>query len=106
MEVLRYQSANSDSGSLVAWVDFRIPNWGLNLFDCRLMRGRNGGFFIAFPSKKYEKDGETKYAPYFWFDKEVTERFQKSARQAIDEYVKRNQESRDEPPSKNDRSNK
>jgi len=90
MEVTRYKSMEGD-GPVVAFVSLKVPQWGLHLNDCRLIRSKNGGFFIGFPSKKYEAEGETKYAPYVWFEKEVSEKFQKAARDAIDEYVKQNQ---------------
>lgn len=99
MEVTRYKSMEGD-GPVVAFLSLRIPQWGLTLNDCRLIRSKNGGFFVGMPSKKYEDNGETKYSPYVWFEKEVSERFQKAARTAIDEYVNKNQEPNNvQPPS-------
>jgi len=88
MEVTRYKSMEND-GPVVAFFSLKIPKWGMTLNDCRLIRTKNGGFFVGFPSKKYEDNGKTKYSPYVWLEKEVSERFQKAAKEAIDEYVKR-----------------
>jgi len=87
MEVTHYRSAEGN-GPTIAYVCFKIPEWGLHLNGCSLIRARSGGRFISFPSKKYQKDGEDKYAPYFGFDRLVGERFQKTAKAAIDEWVK------------------
>jgi len=97
MEVTRYRSMEGD-GPVVAFFSLRIPQWGMTLNDCRLIRCKNGGFFVGMASKKYEDNGETKYSPYVWFDKEVAERFQKGAKAAVDEYVKTNQEPQDVQP--------
>lgn len=35
--------------------------------DCRVVTGRNGKF-ISTPSRKYQKDGADKYAPYVWLN--------------------------------------
>lgn len=85
MKVTRYQKVGSDS--LIAYVSFHIPQWDLYLSDCKLILGKNGQQFIAYPSKSYQKDGETKYSPYFCFGKEMHERFQKNAREAIEKYA-------------------
>jgi len=90
MNITSYRSVNKDN--LIAYFSLYVEKWGIYLNNCSLIRGRNGGTFIGFPSQKYEKDGETKYAPHFCFDKEVNERFQLAAKKAIDEYVKTNQE--------------
>ena len=86
LQVIKYTSYEKDN--LAAFVSFYIPEWGLYLNDCRLIRKKNGGFFIGFPSKKIE--GEEKYSPYFMFDKEKNERFRKAAIEAIDKWVKEN----------------
>lgn len=92
IEVTKYTPTNNENGSIIAFVSFKIPNLGLHLNDCRLIRSRNGGFFIGFPGKKYENDGETKYAPYYYFEGDLKDRFQKQAREAIDKWVKENTE--------------
>jgi DNA-binding cell septation regulator SpoVG len=86
IEVTKYHLVNK--GNTVAYVDFQIPKWGLFLNDCRLMRAKSGHCFIAFPSKKVEKDGETNYYPYYCFEKDMSSRFQKAALNAVEEYAK------------------
>jgi len=101
MEVTRYTSMKND-GPVVAFLNLFIPQWGLHLNDCRLIRTKNGGFFVGFPSKKYEAEGETKYAPYVFFEKEVSEKFQKGAREAIDKYVANQKEPQHVQPVQSD----
>ena len=51
----------------------------------------SGGFFIGFPSRRSQKGpGEFEYHPYFKFDKEEHDGFQKMGLKAIDEWVKEN----------------
>jgi len=91
MQVTHYKESQGE-GPVIAYVDFHIQQWNLHLAQCRLIKNNQGGKFIGYPSKKYEFDGETKYAPFFWFDKEATPRFQKAALTAIDEYHKKQEE--------------
>ena|GEM_PF-1583670 len=92
MEIVRYTRGTGD-GPIQAYISFYIPQWGLYLNDMRLIRSKNGGSFLSAPSRKYEDENkETKYAPYFSFDKERSERFQKAAKNVIDEYVKKQME--------------
>ena len=91
MEVTRYKALDSE-GPIMAFFSLKIPHWGMTLNDCKLIRTKTGGFFVGFPSKKYEDEqGETKYSPYVWLEKEISDRFQTAAKSAIDEYVKTNQ---------------
>ncbi len=85
LEITEYVSIK-DKGSIVGFVSFYIPEWKLHLRDCKMIRKQNGGFFIGFPSKKVNEN----YVPYFSFDKEVNEKFQESAKKAIDLYIKDN----------------
>ena len=86
MEVLNYRKVTGN-GPTMAFITFRLPEEGLNLANCRLIRMKNGGWFISYPSQKYKTDEGTKYAPYFWYDK--SDKFQRAARTAIEEYVKK-----------------
>lgn len=89
MEITRYTPGNGQ-GSIQAYVSFYIPQWKLHLNDMRLILSKQGHRFLAAPSKKYEdENGEAKYAPFFCFDKEMDQRFQKSAKEAIEEYAKK-----------------
>ena len=90
MEITRYKALGGES-KVVAFFSVKIPEFmGMTINNCRLIRTNNGGKFIGLPQQQYEENGETKYAPYIWFDKEILERFQKGVMKAIDEYVKTN----------------
>ncbi len=89
MEVTHYEVSKGE-GAIIAFVNFKIHEWGLNLDDCRFIKTKNGGSFIGFPSKRCESQGEVKYSPYFWFEKHAAGLFQSSAKKAIEDYLKKN----------------
>jgi len=66
-----------------------IPEWSLTLNKMTLIETPNGTF-VSPPSEKYEKDGETKYAPYFSFDKNAYKRFYESVLKKVNEYMAAN----------------
>lgn len=87
IHVKNYKECKND-GVVLAYIDFTIPEWGIHLNQCKLIRAEQGGKFIGFPCKKYEVEGETKYAPFFCFDKDHNAKFQKAALDAISNYKK------------------
>jgi hypothetical protein len=87
---------------VVAYVNFHIPKWDLYLCGCKYIRKKNGGFFIAFPARKIEKNGEDKYYPYYCFEGDMSDRFQSAAQKAINEYVNKNQTSSSHRQTKDD----
>jgi len=96
LKVTHYQPIQVEESKVIGIVKFYIPEWGLHLNDCRYIRKKNGGFFIGFPSKRHEEEGqETTYAPYFTFDKDRLDRFQSSGQKAINEWIKTNGGHRD-----------
>ena len=97
MEITKYKRVEGN-GPVMANLSIYIPSWGLTLNDCRLIRTKKGATFIGFPAKKFEIDGEAKFAPYFKFDTEIGARFQKSAHIAIDKYVKKHAQAQVEKP--------
>lgn len=58
----------SGSGGMTAFADITISD-AITVCGCRLMNG-DKGFWVAYPSNKVEKDGETKYYPYVKFPKQ------------------------------------
>lgn len=64
----------------------RIVKWGMDINDCALMEGPKGSW-ITFPQRKYEDDGKTKYHPYVYFDKEISERLTAAIKEALKEAV-------------------
>lgn len=88
IKIKNYFPIRDETSSTVALVNFLIPEWGLHMNGCKLIRKKNGGFFVSYPSKKVEKDGqEPQYIPYFCFDKEKNDRFQSAAQKAIQDYI-------------------
>ena len=49
---------------------FTVAFQKLELNDCKLVQGKDGLFFSP-PSRKYEKDGQTKYVNFFWISNET-----------------------------------
>lgn len=88
MKVLRYDPADEPNNAIVAYVDFYAESRGTYFCDCRLVRKKNGGFFIGYPSRRVERNGEYEYHPFFKFDPSVHDKFQSAALKAIDEFVK------------------
>lgn len=91
INVTHYKQINDPKSNVVALVNFYIDDWDLHLNGCRYIRKRNGGFFVAYPSDKKEREnGEPSYYPWYAFGKRVHGRFQSSSQKAINEYIKRN----------------
>ena len=64
-----------------------IEEFDLNLRDIREIQKANGSRFFDYPSKEYvDKQGEKKYASYFYFGKEKNEAFQAKLRIAVMKY--------------------
>lgn len=87
MEILKYVE-NKKGGAIAGFFSVKIPEIGMTINDCRLIKRNDGRMFIGFPSYKYEKDGEAKYSPYVFLDKDHSERFRVSALEAIDLFMK------------------
>lgn len=95
MKVTRWIPGKPGS-NLLAYFNLYIEKWGLTICSCSLIRNENGGTFIAMPSRSYEKDGQTKWSPYVWWDKEVSTRFMDAAKGAVDRYITENAQKRQE----------
>jgi len=71
--------------NILAHFEVYIPKWGLTLKKMSLRKTKNGGEFVAFPTEKYEQNGEAKYAYYYFFDKEVGTKFQDAVKKLVHE---------------------
>lgn len=72
-----------DKGSLKGFADIRVPKMGMTFYGFTVHE-KNDQKWVAFPSRSYEKDGETKWLPYFKFDNQThQEEFKKKALEAI-----------------------
>ena len=74
-------------GHCLGIVNIYLREWDLYLNGIRHLQSKNGGTFFGWPSKSYEKDGETKYAPYYLFGKEMNKKFQASLALAVEKYL-------------------
>ncbi len=86
MEITKYTPGNGN-GALKAFFSIRIPEWRMTINNCKLITTKDGGSFVSLPSYSYEKEGEKKYSPHIWLDKDVMEKFQSSAKKCLDEYL-------------------
>lgn len=91
LTVKKYHSVKNSKSNLVAFVNFYSTELKLHLNNCRLIRKKNGGFFVGYPCEKIEKEGEeTQYFPYYCFEKERNDQFQSAAQKAIKEWINEN----------------
>jgi len=90
IEVKQYKKFDKEQSNLVAFMTLYLTEMDLYISDCKLIRMRNGGFFIGLPSRQFkdEATGEVKYSPYVLFGKNKNEEFQKSAIEAVTHYAK------------------
>jgi len=89
MEILKHKPINK--GSISALISIKIPKWGDFVIKEIVIFEKNGGRWISFPQRTYEKNGEKKYYSLNSFSSgEVFDKFQKQVLQALDEYLKKN----------------
>lgn len=89
MDITQYKTVNK--GALQAVFTLRIPKWGNFLIRDMTYFKKANQRWVSFPSRPYEKDGETKYYQYNMFEeKTMGEAFQKRALEALDKYISEN----------------
>jgi len=86
IECMRFNTINK--GFCVGFADIKIPEfnnmeiYGMTLYEKERRR------WVGFPSKQYEKDGVTKYSPYFRFpEKEDYDNFCSETKKAIESKI-------------------
>lgn len=85
MKITRFQALNK--GNTIGFFSFEMN--GLYFNDCAVLRSKTGGYFVSPPSRKYEKDGQTKYSNYWGFvDKAKYEEFQKKIISELEPHLK------------------
>lgn len=79
-----------NKGDLLASVSVHIKPWKLTIHEIIVMqKGQNR--WVNLPQRKYESNGETKYAKLLEFDDSGTEkRFRDQIVAAVEEYITRN----------------
>jgi len=95
MEIIYYYKSRNEDTSIVATFGLRIPEWDLTLTEMKLIRGLNGNLFVAPPSREYKnRDGKKEYKDYWYFGKEMKQRFNDRVLTTIDTYIKKLEEKR------------
>ena len=90
MQITRYVASGKETG-VIAFFSVKIPQFmDMTINSCRLVKTNSGGKFISLPQEEYMKNGEKKYSPYIWFDKEIMERLQKGLLKVVNEYIEAN----------------
>ena len=75
------------SGALQGFADFKVPKWGVELYGCGVFM-KEGRRWISLPSRKYEDNGEVKYAQIMRFtEKEHATAFSKLLLDELDAYA-------------------
>ena len=73
MEIRNFRPVKHDT--IKANFNIYIEEWDLYLNKMVLLQTAKGKF-VSSPSDRYEKDGETKYFPYYAFGKDSNKKFQ------------------------------
>lgn len=77
IKIRSYIPSNSE-GRIVGYVSFEMSKTKMFFNDCPVIRRKDGGFFVASPSRKYQdNEGKDIYRPYWGFyDKDYSQHFQ------------------------------
>lgn len=67
-----YDFKEVNKKALVGFFNLYLPDYDLTLRDCKLMQTK-GNYWISFPAREYEKDGEKKFFPYIKFGNSMME---------------------------------
>jgi DNA-binding cell septation regulator SpoVG len=79
-----------NKGDTLASVSVAIRPWKLKIHEILVFQ-KGVNRWVSLPSRKYEKDGEIKYAKLIEFDdSSVEKRFRDQIMQAVDAYVEKN----------------
>lgn len=113
MEVTKYMKANSQ-GALMAYISVKYKvqiffNDGTSVTTTQFVNDmkvfqKEGWRWVSNPAKKYEKDGETKYAPYLGFV-ERCDPFIEAVLNAMDEFCMRNAQQSSQQPKVQEKAN-
>lgn len=89
IKVTFFSPSDNPGSFVVATLGLRINSMDLYLSKVKLVRKKDGTFYVASPSESYNcpKTGEKKYANFWWFDS-TAGFFQKETLKAIDTYCK------------------
>jgi DNA-binding cell septation regulator SpoVG len=84
MEITYYTKMTDEASSVKAEFGVKIPEWKLVLNRLKLIRSKNGGYFVTAPSMKKDE----KYEPYWDFiDSEHKRRFFDAALKVVEKHI-------------------
>jgi DNA-binding cell septation regulator SpoVG len=84
MEITYYTKMTEEASSVKAEFGIKIPEWNFILNRLKLIRSKNGGFFVTAPSMKKDE----KYEPYWDFsDPEIKRRFFDAALKVVETHI-------------------
>lgn len=88
LEIISVNPINK--GDMLASVSVHIKPWKMKIHEVMVMQ-KGLTKWVNLPSRKYEANGETKYAKLLEFDDAgVEKRFRDQILSAVDEYIMRN----------------
>lgn len=86
MEIRNFRAV--DHQTIKANFNIYIEKWDLYLNKMTLINTGTAKF-VSSPSEKYEKDGETKYFPYFAFGKDSSKKFQEKVMELLKPHLEK-----------------
>jgi hypothetical protein len=86
-EITHYKPINK--GSLQGTFNLKVLKWGNFIIRDMSYFVKGEKKWVSFPSRIYQKDGETKYFPYMAFeDQEMQKTFQSKVMEALEAVIK------------------
>ena len=87
MQILKYKPIES-KGPLQGHFSIKIQKWGNFIIHDMSYFKKDNQSWVKFPSKKYEKDAETKYFSYVTFeDENMYKEFTKNVKHLLEEFI-------------------
>lgn len=79
-----------ESGSIIATLGMHIPILDLYLSKIKLVRKKDGSLYLAPPAEEFVsyKTGNKEFQNFFWFGKNMSERWQVQGFKAIQDYCR------------------
>ena len=96
MKVIRFNPF--EKGTMRGFLTLGVDKWGISICDIAY-HVKGDQRWLSLPSKAYEKDGATKYAPYIRFDTiELRDAFLAKALEVLDKHLSGMQAAPDDAP--------
>lgn len=88
MKIIKYNPNKNPNSVLQAFFTIQVPQWHNVIIEEMQYFKRGDNRWVAFPAKKYERDGQTKYFHYIHLENSVTYRaFSAAVCKAIDNFL-------------------